>query len=78
MGGCQYWILGQGLSVATGIALGLKKKSNKKVFVMVGDGEIQEGQVWESLMFSSHHKLDNLIIILDYNKIQVTILTKTL
>ena len=37
---------------------------------MVGDGEIQEGQVWESLMFSSHHKLDNLIIILDYNKIQ--------
>ncbi len=63
--------LGQGLSVATGIALGLKiKKSNKKVFVMVGDGEMQEGQVWESLMFSSHHKLDNLIIILDYNKIQ--------
>ena len=37
---------------------------------MVGDGEMQEGQVWESLMFSSHHKLDNLIIILDYNKIQ--------
>lgn len=63
--------LGQGLSYATGIALGLKiKKVNKKVFVMVGDGEIQEGQVWESLMFSAHYKLDNLTIILDYNKIQ--------
>lgn len=64
--------LGQGLSFAAGIALGLKKKkiNKKKVFVVVGDGEIQEGQVWECLMFAAHHKLNNLVVVLDYNKIQ--------
>ena len=63
--------LGQGLSFAVGIALGLKKKKiDKHVYVMIGDGELQEGQVWEALMFASHYKLGNLTIILDYNKLQ--------
>lgn len=63
--------LGQGISVAAGIAKGLKiKKSKHRVFTLVGDGELQEGQVWETAMFGSHHKLDNLTVIVDYNKLQ--------
>lgn len=62
--------LGHGLGVACGISLGLKhKKSDASVFVVVGDGELYEGSVWEAVMFAPHHKLDNLIAIVDRNKI---------
>ena len=61
--------LGHGLGVACGIALALKrKKSDSKVFVLMGDGELNEGSVWEAVMFAGHHKLDNLIAIVDNNK----------
>ena len=64
--------LGHGLGVACGISLGLKnKKSNSKVFVLSGDGELFEGAVWEAIMFAGHHKLDNLILIIDNNKISM-------
>ena len=63
--------LGHGLPVATGMALGDKiDKIKSKIFVMLSDGEVDEGSNWESLLFSSHHKLNNLVIIIDYNKIQ--------
>lgn len=63
--------LGQGLSVATGIAKALKlQNTNQRVYSIVGDGEMQEGQVWEAAMFASHHKLNNLTVIADYNKLQ--------
>ncbi len=63
--------LGHGLPFATGIALGKKiKKHKNKVFVLVGDGELDEGSNWEALLFASHHKLDNLTIIVDYNNLQ--------
>ena len=61
--------LGHGLGVGCGIALALKKKKIKaNVFVLLGDGELYEGAVWESIMFASHHKLGNLILIVDNNK----------
>ncbi len=64
--------LGQGLSVANGIALGLKiNKSNARVYCLLGDGEIQEGQVWEAAMTSSHYFLDNLCAIIDMNELQI-------
>ncbi len=64
--------LGQGLSCATGIALASKiKKRTHNVFCVVGDGESQEGQIWEAAMFAAHHKLDNLVVITDYNKMQI-------
>lgn len=64
--------LGHGLGVGCGIAVGLKaKKSDAKVFVLVGDGELNEGSNWEALMFAAHHKLDNLIVIVDDNKISM-------
>jgi transketolase len=64
--------LGQGLSCANGIALACKlaKRSNT-VFCVVGDGESQEGQIWEAAMFAAQHKLDNLVVITDYNKMQI-------
>jgi transketolase len=64
--------LGQGISAAVGIAEAcrLNKKTNT-VFCVVGDGESQEGQVWESAMFAGNRKLDNLIAFLDYNKMQI-------
>jgi len=63
--------LGQGFSFAIGQALTLKFLKNKnKVFSMIGDGEMQEGQIWEGLMFSAQHKLKNFVAILDYNKLQ--------
>jgi transketolase len=62
--------LGHGLGVACGIALALKRKKKKeKVFVLIGDGELYEGSVWEAIMFASEHKLDNLILVVDDNKI---------
>lgn len=61
--------LGHGLGVATGIALGLKRKrSDKNVFVVTGDGELHEGANWEAIMFASQHKLDNLHLIVDDNR----------
>jgi len=63
--------LGQGLSIAIGHALANKtKKNNKKVVCIVGDGEMQEGQIWEAFMFAPKYKLDNLICFIDYNKAQ--------
>jgi transketolase len=63
--------LGQGLSVACGIALGAKlRKVDFNIYCLLGDGEIQEGQVWEAAMTAAHHKLDNICAILDYNKVQ--------
>jgi len=60
--------LGQGLSVANGIALG---KPEKKVFAILGDGELQEGQVWEAVMTAYHYKLSNLVAIVDKNNLQI-------
>jgi len=63
--------LGQGFSFAIGEAKGLKMQNIKnRVYVMLGDGELQEGEVWEGVMFAGHHKLDNLCAIIDYNKMQ--------
>lgn len=64
--------LGEGLSV--GIGMGLAARLDKKdyrAYVMLGDGEIQEGQIWEAAMFASYHKVDNVCAIVDYNKIQL-------
>ncbi len=64
--------LGQGLSVAVGLALGARlKNKDYKIYAIIGDGEMQEGQIWEALMASIHYKLDNLTIVLDYNKLQI-------
>ncbi len=63
--------LGQGFSVALGMALGLKmQKSPARVYTLLGDGELQEGEVWEAAMCAAHHCLDNLCVIIDYNKLQ--------
>jgi transketolase len=63
--------LGQGFSVAMGMALGLRmQKIRARVYTVLGDGEMQEGSVWETAMCSAHHKLDNLCAIIDYNKMQ--------
>lgn len=63
--------LGHGLPFATGIALGKKIKNKiNKIFVLIGDGELDEGSNWEALLFAAHHKLDNLTIIIDYNNLQ--------
>ncbi|MHA1685749.1 MAG: transketolase, partial [Candidatus Heimdallarchaeaceae archaeon] len=63
--------LGHGLSYAAGVALAYKIKNKKgKIFVLLGDGESQEGSVWEAALFAAQHKLSNLIAIIDYNKLQ--------
>jgi transketolase len=64
--------LGQGLSVAAGSAYAKKlKKDDHRVYVLMGDGEQQEGQIWEGVQFAAHHKLDNLIAIIDWNGQQI-------
>lgn len=64
--------LGHGLGVGCGVATALKSKGeDKKVFVLCGDGELNEGAVWEAVMFAAYHKLDNLILIVDNNKISM-------
>lgn len=64
--------LGQGLSVAIGAALGKKMDNDKGiVYSLHGDGELQEGQIWEALMYASHNKVDNLISTIDYNNRQI-------
>jgi len=65
--------LGQGLSIAVGMALGAKmRKKSFRVYTLMGDGEIQEGQVWEAAMSASKFKLDNLVGIVDYNKLELS------
>lgn len=64
--------LGMGISFGNGVALMARlDKKNYRVYVMVGDGEIQEGNIWEGVQTAAHHGLDNLCVILDYNKIQI-------
>ena len=64
--------LGQGLSVANGMALaGKLDKKDYRVYCLLGDGEIEEGQVWEAAMSASHYKLDNLCVIVDNNNLQI-------
>ena len=68
---CTTGSLGHGLPIATGMAFARKKlKKSGKIYVMISDGECQEGTTWESLLIASKHQLDNLIIIIDYNKLQ--------
>lgn len=63
--------LGQGLSIGTGVAIALKKKEKRnKVYVLVGDGECDEGSIWEAAAFAAHYKLDNLVCIVDRNHLQ--------
>jgi transketolase len=60
--------VGQGLGVACGLALALRRRNmSQKVFVLSGDGELNEGSVWEAIMFAAHHKLGNLVMIIDNN-----------
>ena len=64
--------LGQGISVAVGMALGAKHQNKDfRVYTLLGDGEIQEGQVWEACMAAAHYKLDNLVVIVDNNGLQI-------
>ena len=64
--------LGQGISAAVGFALGSKiNNDGAYIYCIIGDGENQEGQVWEAAAFAKHHKLDNLIVFVDYNKLQL-------
>ena len=64
--------LGQGLSTAVGMALAAKMdRKDYRVYAMCGDGEIQEGQIWEAAMFAGHRRLDNLVVIVDHNKLQI-------
>ena len=64
--------LGQGVSAACGMALAAKLQNNPcRVYTLLGDGEIQEGQVWEAMMFAHHYKLDNLCAVIDNNGLQI-------
>ena len=64
--------LGQGISAAVGMALGARMSDKDfRVYTLLGDGEIQEGQVWEAAMFAGHRKLDNLCVIVDNNGLQI-------
>lgn len=64
--------LGQGISAAVGMALGAKLKNKDfRVYTLLGDGEIEEGQVWEAAMFAGYRKLDNLVVIVDNNGLQI-------
>lgn len=63
--------LGHGLSVGAGMAYALKKDGNPaRVFVMISDGELNEGSTWEGVLFAAHHRLDNLVLVIDYNRMQ--------
>jgi len=69
--------LGQGLSIAQGYALAAKyDKTKRRVYCLLGDGECQEGQIWEGFMSAGHYKIDNLTAIIDYNKAQIDGLVK--
>lgn len=71
---CSTGSLGHGLPFACGIALSKKKiqKTKQKIYVLISDGECNEGSIWESFLFASKHKLDNLTIIIDFNRWQAT------
>ena len=69
---CSSGSLGQGLSIANGLSIGFKKqKKNSRVYCLLGDGELQEGQVWEAVMTAAQNRLDNLCAIVDYNHVQL-------
>ena len=69
---CSSGSLGQGLSISNGLAVAFKKQNrNNRVYCLLGDGELQEGQVWEAVMTAAQHKLDNLCAIVDYNHVQL-------
>lgn len=69
--------LGQGISAACGMALGAKyKKMDARVYTLLGDGEVEEGEVWEAAMFAAHYKLDNLCVLVDCNGLQIDGATK--
>lgn len=64
--------LGEGVSLALGMALAARLNGGpSRTYVMLGDGEIQEGQIWEGAMFAAYHKVDNIVAIVDYNRIQL-------
>ena len=64
--------MGQGISAAAGMALAAKYQGKScRVYALLGDGEIQEGEVWEAMMFAHHYKLDNLCVIIDNNGLQI-------
>lgn len=64
--------LGQGFAIANGLALALKMDADPaRVFCLMGDGELQEGSVWEAAMFAAHHRLDNVTVIVDHNGLQI-------
>jgi transketolase len=64
--------LGHGLAIAHGIALGAKlKKTDQRIYVNLGDGELQEGSCWEAIMAAAHYKSDNLLAVVDYNDVQI-------
>ena len=64
--------LGQGISAAVGMAISAKLSGDDyRVYTLLGDGEIQEGQVWEAAMLAAHRKLDNLVVIVDNNGLQI-------
>jgi transketolase len=68
---CTTGSLGHGLPIATGMAMARKRLAQPgKIYVMISDGECQEGTTWESLLIGSRHGLDNLVVLVDYNKIQ--------
>lgn len=69
---CSSGSLGQGLSIANGIAIGMRRQNREsRVYCLLGDGELQEGQVWEAIMTAAQQKLDNLCAIVDYNRVQL-------
>ena len=69
---CSSGSLGQGLSVANGLAIGFKKQNREnRVYCLLGDGELQEGQIWEAVMTAAQHRLDNLCAIVDDNHVQL-------
>ena len=71
--------LGHGLGVGCGMAVALKRKDlESKVYVLLGDGELNEGSIWEAMMFAAHNNLDNLIAIIDSNKISMLDYTKNI
>ena len=68
---CSTGSLGHGLSVGAGMALAAKRdRRDSRVFVLLSDGETNEGSTWEAAMFAAQHKLDNLVAVIDYNKMQ--------
>lgn len=67
---CTTGLLGQGVSLAVGMAIAKRNnKETNRVYAIVGDGELHEGQIWEAVMQASHYKLNNLVMIVDYNKL---------